>query len=325
MSEDIEIVDSSEYSININDHFSNVPDIARPLIKGAKENLRKIEKALYSAPAFIETVRAAIPVETLQAVLSNEQKDKLASGALKLMTKKDGSLMANLINPKTKKIISTVDLQSIKTSPQMSQAMTNYATQIQMAQIAEEIQYVQLAIEEVRQGQENDRLAIAYSCQQKLLQAMAIKDKKIRTAALLSLASDAEDARNSLMLSQNVNVMFIKDEPEDFFGKLLSGSKQEKVKQRMNEIRESLCVVNMLSFVEAVAYQEMGEMEAAELSLQYYVDYIQRTYLETKGFVERLDMIDPSPKQYWSNTLPDIYKKIRDLPCNLENKLIEEN
>lgn len=72
MSDDIEIVDSSEYSININDHFSNVSDIARPLIKGAKENLRKIEKALYSALTFIKTVRTAIPLETLQAVLSNE-------------------------------------------------------------------------------------------------------------------------------------------------------------------------------------------------------------------------------------------------------------
>ena len=53
--------------------------------------------------------------------------------------------------------------------------MTSYASQMQMAQIAEQIQVVQLAIEEVRQGQEYDRLAMAYSCQQKLLQAMKIK------------------------------------------------------------------------------------------------------------------------------------------------------
>ena len=38
--------------------------------------------------------------------------------------------------------------------------------QMQMAQIAEEIQNVQINIEEVRQGQEFDRLALAYSSKQ---------------------------------------------------------------------------------------------------------------------------------------------------------------
>ena len=93
------------------------------------------------------------------------------------MTKKDGSLMANLINPETKKIVSTVSLGKVKLSPELSQAMTNYATQMQMAQIAEQIQFVQVAVEEVRQGQEYDRLATAYSCQQKLIQAAAIQNQ----------------------------------------------------------------------------------------------------------------------------------------------------
>ena len=97
-------------------------------------------------------VKAAIPEEAYQVILTDEQKTKIASGALKLMTKKDGSLMANLINPETKKIVSTVSLGKVKLSPELSQAMTNYATQMQMAQIAEQIQFVQVAVEEVRQG-----------------------------------------------------------------------------------------------------------------------------------------------------------------------------
>ena len=82
------------------------------------------------------------------------------------MTKKDGSLMANLVNPETNKIVATLPLQGTNIAPALTEAMTNYATQMQMAQIAEDIHSVQLAIEEVRQGQENDRLAMAYSCQQ---------------------------------------------------------------------------------------------------------------------------------------------------------------
>lgn len=321
--DDIEIVDASEYSEDLTEYFSDMPEVARPLLKGAKEAFSKIEQMLYSSPAFINLVKASVPAQTFQAILTDDQKAKIANGALRLMTKKDGSLMANLVNPETNKIVSTISLQSVNLSPAISQAMTSYASQMQMAQIAEQIQVVQLAIEEVRQGQEYDRLAMAYSCQQKILQAMEIRNPKLKTMALLQIASDAEDSRNLLMQSQNANLEFIKDQPETFFGKLLSGATPEKINQRMNEIRESLSAVNMVSLTEAMAYQEMGENAAARQSLQYYADYIEKSYLSTKGLVERLDLIDPAPENYWTKTLPDIKKKIQALPCIEEMQLLE--
>lgn len=202
--------------------------------------------------------------------------------------------------------------------------MTSYATQMQMAQIAEQIQVVQLAIEEVRQGQEFDRLATAYSCQQKLIQAMEIKNPELRAMALMQIASDAEDSRNLLMLSQKANVGFITEQPESFFGKMISGATPEKINTRMNEIRESLCAVNMVSLAEALAYQELGESEAARKSLTYYAGFVRKTYLEVPGLVDRLDLIDPSPENYWSKTLPIIEKKIEALPCNQNQELLEE-
>lgn len=321
--DDIEIVNASEYSEDLTEYFNDMPEVARPLLKGAKEVFSKIEQMLYSAPAFINLVKASIPEQTFQAILTDDQKAKIASGALRLMTKKDGSLMANLVNPETNKIVSTISLQSVNLSPAISQAMTSYASQMQMAQIVEQIQVVQLAIEEVRQGQEYDRLAMAYSCQQKLLQAMEIKNPELKAMALLQIASDAEDSRNLLMQSQNVNLVFIKEQPESFFGKLLSGATPDKISQRMNEIRESLSAVNMVSLAEAMAYQEMGENAAARQSLQYYASYIEKAYLSTKGLVERLDLIDPAPENYWTKALPDIRKKIQALPCVEEMQLLE--
>ena len=322
--DDIEVVDTSEYSGEIVEQFSTVPDVAKPLLKDAKATFKKIEQMLYSAPAIVNLVKANIPDVTLQAVLTDEQKQQIAEGALKLMTKKDGSLMANLVNPETKKIVATIPLKNVKMAPEVTQAMTNYATQMQMAQIAEQIQIVQLAVEEVRMGQEYDRLATAYSCQQKLLQAMEIKNPELRAMALIQIASDAEDSRNLLMLSQKTNVGFITDQPESFFGKIIGGATPEKINSRMNEIRESLCAVNMVSLAEAIAYQELGEDSAARRSLAYYGEFVQKTYLAVPGLVERLDLIDPSPENYWSRTLPDIEKRIQALPCNQEQNLIEE-
>ena len=315
VSEDtVEILNPEEYSYDVEEQFSNVPDVAKPLLRGAQTALSKIEKMLYSAPAFINLLKTSVPEQSLQAILTNDQKAKLASGALKLMTKKDGTLMANLVNPKTNKIVSTVALQNVNISPAITQAMSNYAVQMQMAQIAEEIQNVQVAIEEVRQGQEYDRLATAYSCQQKLLQAMEINDPQTKKQFLIEIVSSAEGSRNLLMQSQSSNVLYIKSQPESFWGKIVSGASSEKVSQRMNEIRESLGAVNLVSLVEAMAYQAMGENGATRLSLEYYAAFLKKTYLEEDGLVERLDLIDPSPESYWSNTLPDIQKKIMALP-----------
>lgn len=320
--DDVEVVATEGYSTEIADCFDNVPEIARPLVDGAKKTFKKIEKMLYSTPALVNEIKAALPEETFQAILTDDQKQKIADGALKLMTKKDGSLMANLVDPSTKRIVSTVSIKSVKVAPEVTQAMASYATQMQMAQIAEQIQAVQLAVEEVRVGQEYDRLAMAYSCQQKLLQAMIIKNPELRLQQLMRIACDAEDSRNLLMQSQSANVAFIKNEPESFWGKLVQGAAPEKINARMFEIRESLCAVNMVSLAEAMAYQEMGESEAARKSLEYYAGYIDKTYLSTKGLVERLDLIDPSPTEYWSKTLPDIRKKIHALPCVQEQLLI---
>lgn len=74
----------------------------------------------------------------------------------------------------------------------------------------------------------------------------------------------------------------------------------------MNEIRESLLAVNMVS------------LAAARQSLKHYADYIRSAYLDKPGFVERLDLLDESPEKYWSKMkkckkcekqLPDGYKR----------------
>lgn len=322
--ENSEVVDNPEYSDDIFGFFSDIPSIARPLIQNAETVFSRIERMLYSAPAFINLIRSSIPEQAFQAVLTNEQKLQLASGSLKLMAKKDGKLMANLVNPDTNKIVSTISLENVNLSPALSQAMINFSTQMQMAQIAEQIQVVKVAVEEVRQGQEYDRLATAYSCQQKFLQAMEIRNPEIRSMALIKISHDAEDSRNLLMQSQNANLQFIKEQPESYFGKLLSTVSEKQINNRIHEIRENLNAVNMVSLTEALAYQEMGENDAAKRSLMYYAEYIQRTYLDVEGLVERLDQVDPSPEKYWSKILPTINRKIQTLSCIEKTKVLEE-
>lgn len=78
----------AEYSYAVVERFSDMPEVAKPLLKGAKTAFKKIEEMLYTAPAFINMVKSSVPEQALQAMLTDEQKTKIANGALKLMTKK---------------------------------------------------------------------------------------------------------------------------------------------------------------------------------------------------------------------------------------------
>lgn len=296
--------------------FDEVPKIAQSLLNGAKSSIQIIETILNNAPQFLKILKKTVPEVTLQAVLTDEQKKQIANGALKLLHKKDGSILAVLINPKNKQIVTQVPLKYIENPPkELNNEMVNFAIQMQLAQIAEQIQEVQICVEEILQGQELDRLALAYSCQQKFLQAQKIRNLELKKQALLQIAFSAEDSRNALMQSQTANLEFIKNQPKDFWGKMLKGAKPEKIDTKMSQIRESLIAINLVSMTEALAYQEMGEYESARQSLIYYSEYLNQSYLSTENFVERLDSIDPSPDNYWSETLPNINESILALPC----------
>ena len=248
-------------------------------------------------------------------MLTDEQSKKLADGSVKLMTKKNGDILATLIDSKTKKTVSHISLKNVNLSPDLLKSIVSFSTQMMIAQIAEQIERVQMAIREVKQGLENDRLAIVFSCQQRLLQASKIHNNNIKMMALLQIISDSENSRNQLMKSQKENVAFIMSQPRSLIEKIIKHLATDvEIEKRFNEIRESLNAINMVSLVEALAYHEMNEDEAAKKSLEYYAEFIRINYIDKKGVVERLDSMDPSTKNYWTKSIPKIEKYIMSLP-----------
>ncbi|KXA25733.1 hypothetical protein HMPREF3221_00234 [Fusobacterium nucleatum] len=310
---------------NMNNDFIELNDIdilevAKPLKDKISLLLSNIKDKILLVPGFIRTVSSFIPIKNLQAVLTNEQKEKIASGVLKIMSKNDGTLVANLVDAQSGKIVTNIPLKEIKLTPELNKAMTDFALQLQLLQISAEIKSIKKAVEEVRKGQEYDRLATAYSCQQKFLQATLIKDIKLKKETLLRIALDAEDSRNFLMLSQKANIDFIKNLPDGYWKKMLSLTTSSEIDSRMNEIREGFSTINMVSLIEALAYHELEEYGSEQQSLIYYADFIQKTYLDDSKLLKRLDSIDPSTERYWTTKVPIIETKIRKQK-ELYNKL----
>ena len=79
--EDVEIIDASKYSEDLTEYFTDMPEVAFPPVKGAKEAFSKIEQMLYTALSFVNMVRAGIPEQAFQAILTADQKAQIANGA----------------------------------------------------------------------------------------------------------------------------------------------------------------------------------------------------------------------------------------------------
>ena len=46
--------------------------------------------------------------------------------------------------------------------------------------------------------------------------------------------------------------------------------------------------------------------------------------MSDKGFLERLDSLNPSPKKYWSTKLPEISEKVKLLNSEQKDLYLEE-
>lgn len=282
--------------------------------KKLSADLEHIKSMLLTAPSFILAVKAAIPKTELRVMLSPLQKKLLDNGSLELLTTKDGKILAELWNPKTKQFAGHLELEKVQLNPDIMNALTNYAMQMQLAQITEQLQEIQKTVKEILRGQENDRLAEAYACRQNLLTAVTISNPALKYQVLMHVAQSSETARQKLMLSQKETLAFIENQPEDLIGKILKGASPTKIEEAMDKLYIGLDAINAVSTTEAMAYMEMDEPEAAARSLTVYSEYLSNSYARQK-MIGLLDLNTGRPDSYWSEKLNGIRENIASLPC----------
>lgn len=293
--------------------FENDPEMQKNyFVKNAGRVFDQIHDTLCALPAFLEVVERLVPVEEWVLVFTDEQKKELAKGALKLMAKKDGPLLAKLVDPKTKKIIANVPIKQLKKIKDLNPAMNDFMVQMQLANLAQEMQEIHRVVSRIQQGLEFDRLASAYSNERKLKHARQIQNKELQTQALLMIAHSAEDSRSRLMLGMKENIQFIMQQPEQSFLKYFSKNLDE-INERMNEIRSRVVAINQDSLTEATAYWALGEKQAALNTIENYRMFLEDSELTKREVLNRLDVVDPNPENYWTKQFPTVQETVQKI------------
>lgn len=281
-------------------------------VKNAGQVFDQIHDTLCALPAFLEVVERLVPVEEWVAVFTDEQKKELAKGALKMMAKKDGDIIGVLVNPKTHEIVANVPLKQVERIKDINPAMNDFMVQMQLANLAQEMKEVHRVVSRIQQGLEFDRLASAYSNERKLKYARQIQNKELQTQALLMIAHSAEDSRSRLMLGMKEDIQFIMGQPENEFIKLFTINPTE-INNRMNEIRSRVVAINQDSMTEATAYWALGEKQAALNTIENYRMFLEDSELTNGEVLNRLDVVDPNPENYWTKQFPIIQDTVHKI------------
>ena len=293
--------------------FENDPEMKKNyFVKNAEQLFYQIHDTLCALPAFLEVVERLVPVEEWVAVFTDKQRQELAKGALKLMAKKDGPLLAKLVDPKTNKIIANVPIRQLEKIKDLNPAMNDFMVQMQLANLAQEMKEIHRVVSRIQQGLEFDRLASAYSNERKLKYARQIQNKELQTQALLMVAHSAEDSRSRLMLGMKENIQFIMKQPESVFEKLFSNNLDE-INDRMNEIRSRVIAINQDSLTEATAYWALGEKQAALNTIDNYRMFLEDSELTKREVLDRLDVVDSNPENYWTKQFPTVQETVQKI------------
>ena len=293
--------------------FENDPEMQKNyFVKNAGRVFDQIHDTLCALPAFLEVVERLVPVEEWVLVFTDEQKKELAKGALKLMAKKNGDIIAKVVDPKTHQIVANVPVKQVERIKDINPAMNDFMVQMQLANLAQEMKEVHRVVSRIQQGLEFDRLASAYSNERKLKYARQIQNKELQTQALLMIAHSAEDSRSRLMLGMKEDIQFIMGQPENEFIKLFTINPTE-INGRMNGIRSRVVAINQDSMTEATAYWALGEKQAALNTIENYRMFLEDSGLTKVEVLNRLDVVDPNPENYWTKQFPTIQDTVHKI------------
>lgn len=293
--------------------FENDPEMQKNyFVKNAGRVFDQIHDTLCALPAFLEVVERLVPVEEWVLVFTDEQRKELAKGALKMMAKTNGDIIAKVVDPKTHQIVANIPVKQVERIKDINPAMNDFMVQMQLANLAQEMKEVHRVVSRIQQGLEFDRLSSAYSNERKLKYARQIQNKELQTQALLMIAHSAEDSRSRLMLGMKEDIQFIMGQPENEFIKLFTINPTE-INNRMNEIRSRVVAINHDSMTEATAYWALGEKQAALNTIENYRMFLEDSELTNGEVLNRLDVVDPNPENYWTKQFPIIQDTVHKI------------
>ena len=247
---------------------------------------KNIKNAL---PAIAEVIEALAANETyLVADYDKYVANLIAKGIYKFSLDKNGEILPTIRD--AKHIVKQVRLKEMNFNPQIAQSLNNLAAHAALAQILDEIEYVEDAIKGLHIELQDDRIARAESAWDKLKQARKIQDSRLREIAILGVIGTATDAKRTLMrnfVRNNERIIAISN--KSTFEMAISFGKAKDTPRQAGDALQDLIFISNTVQVECEGYAMLGEYNACKETLMQFRSFVHENKLNNRDTLLRLN------------------------------------
>lgn len=173
---------------------------------------------------------------------------------------------------------------------QMANAMQMKALQKQIKDISDQIYFIDSGVQEILQGQQNDRIGLYYSGVSLFLESRNISDTEMRKMVVAQALKALSDSTFQLTLKIQSDINYLANkEYEEAKGKK---SRESLISSRMDEINQSFAFIHQATMLKAGTYCEIGEYTAMASVLDEYSYFIKNTIQENVSLLAQCDIKD---------------------------------
>ncbi len=194
---------------------------------------------------------------------------------------KNGEILPFIRDGKT--IVKQVRLKEMTLPSQIAPAMNNLCVQVQLAQILGKMEGIEDAIQRLHREIHNDRIAMAESSWDRLLQARKVIDKRIRDSVIIGVIGAATDSKRMLMRNYTDNYNYIKSySNKNLIESLGDHFKSKNVSEVAAEAVQTLVEMANSVKVECAGYSMLSEYDACVECLVEYRTFLQENKLDKR-------------------------------------------
>ena len=216
----------------------------------------------------------------LVADLTPYIKEMIEQGKYKFTVDTNGKLLATLRD--SNGFAEQIRLKEEIMPKDLKQSLSNIQMQMAIGQVIKEVEYIGYAIGEIHVDLHNDRLSLAESAKDRLLQARLIHNSKLREIAILNVIATATDAKRSLMRNFNHNLNYLEDKVNNRKSHQIASKLPKEINRRAEDSLSALKLITDSVQVESIGYSMLGEFDASKETLIQFQKFVVSNKLNEK-------------------------------------------
>ncbi|KFI61047.1 hypothetical protein BIGA_0475 [Bifidobacterium pullorum subsp. gallinarum] len=288
----------------------DIPLEMRRKIFGFLGNLEQLQTL---APGLFQLIKAFSNKDeaTLVAHLPEEIMKMVEEGKLFFKEDSNGRILPQVFDARGK-FYKQVRLDWEKMPSDVMDTMRHLQTQIAIAMVLAEVHSLRDQIEGIRVDLQNDRLALAEGAWDKLMQARAIEDSRLRDALIVQAISSATEAKRTLMRNFAENVKYLKAHSNERLDKKLISAVTQQNQVRAADAFNDLAQITNAVRVEGVGYAMLNQNGASIVCLEQFREFIDANKLNERDTLLSINSHLPA-----GSKMPDMVERFEDLALRI--------